>query len=135
MHNQPFSDDKAILVVEDNLTLQYLVKRQLTRLGHKCEFAASGSEAVQKASSKHYDLILMDVQLPEVSGLDATRCIRERERKANDEFATPIIAVTANPDQKQCYDAGMNDFLFKPVSLDQLDKAVTLWLNKPLKRQ
>jgi len=134
MPNSRVPSDKAILVVEDNPTLRYLVRRQLTRLGHNCDVAEDGAEAVRKESIKHYDLILMDVQMPIMSGLEATRSIRARENTTPTRSHIPIIAVTANPDTKQCYDAGMNDFLFKPVSIAQLNQTITHWLNEPLSK-
>jgi CheY-like chemotaxis protein len=123
---------KAVLVVEDNNTLRFLVKKQLVKLGLQCDMACDGAEAVSKAHEKKYDLILMDVQMPNMSGLEASRKIRDEVVGPNSlNTDTPIIAVTANPDSKQCYEAGMNDFLFKPVSIKQLDEAVKRWLAIP----
>jgi CheY-like chemotaxis protein len=120
-----------ILVAEDDLTLRYLAKRQLKSLGFECDVAEDGREAVEKASEKTYRLIFMDVQMPNMDGIDATATIREKEKQSGKQSYTPIIAMTANPDKPRCLKAGMNDFIFKPVFLSDLEKMVNRWLSEP----
>lgn len=118
----------AVLVVDDDETLRFLARRQLKHLGFECDFAIDGQEAVAKADANRYKLILMDVQMPEMDGLEATVKIRSNEAAKNIEY-TPIVAVTAMADKQRCYDAGMNDFMFKPVAIDELRKMLTRWVS------
>jgi CheY-like chemotaxis protein len=116
-----------ILVAEDDLTLRFLTRRQLTKLGFECDLAIDGKEAFEKASTTKYGLIIMDVQMPNMNGLEATKAIRVLEKSTKEPY-TPVIAMTANPDKQSCIDAGMNDFVFKPVRLDDLEKILSRWL-------
>jgi two-component system sensor histidine kinase/response regulator len=111
--------DKLVLVVEDDETLRLLVSKQLSRLGYESDTACDGLEAVKKFAVGKYCLILMDVQMPKFDGLEATRAIRESERKVGSS-PLPIVALTANPDRGLCLESGMNDFLFKPVMVESL---------------
>lgn len=120
--------ERLILVVEDDPTLRYLSRRQLATHGYTCELAVDGEDGVVKATSKHYDLIFMDVHMPKKNGIEAARAIRLFEKQSGRQGYVPIIALTANPERQQCYDAGMNDFIFKPVSLDDLQKMLSRWL-------
>ncbi|PZM80303.1 MAG: hypothetical protein DKT66_13630 [Candidatus Melainabacteria bacterium] len=117
---------RKILVVEDDKILRLTVLSQLKRL--KCSGTAivNGKEALSAIKAGKYDLILMDVQMPIYSGLEATEEIRNWEMKASRK-RTPIIAMTANPNRKQCFDAGMDDYLFKPHSLSDLESIVNKW--------
>jgi len=119
--------DKLVLVVEDEESLQFLVQKQLSKLGVKADFAKDGEEAVRKISSAKYSVVLMDVHLPNMSGIEAVKAIRARET-ANNQDAIPIIAITADPDRKQCFQAGMNDYLFKPVLIESLKKTLDRWM-------
>ncbi len=115
-----------ILVVEDNPINQKLMSKILERFGCRWEIAANGIEAVEYFKLGDFDLILMDVQMPEMDGLEATRTIRSLEEK-NRQPAIPIIALTANAmaeDKKQCFDAGMNAYLSKPFTPKQLQETV-----------
>lgn len=116
-----------ILVAEDDATLRFVVKRQLTSLGYIAHLVENGAEAVERAARTRYGLILMDVQMPVMDGLEATMAIRagEAERHAQQ---TPVVAMTANPHKEQCFQAGMSDFLFKPVMLTQLEATLKRWL-------
>ena len=95
----------------------------LARLGYEAAVASNGAEAVEMAAANDYDLILMDVQMPEMDGLDATRAIR-----AAAAAHTPrIVAMTANvleEEREQCRLAGMEDFVPKPVRIDELEAAL-----------
>lgn len=114
-----------ILVVEDDATLRFLAKRQLSKLGYDCECVNDGAEAVKKTAERKYDLILMDVQMPVLDGLVATKQIRENEKGSP---STPIIAMTARNERLQCLDVGMDDFLLKPIELEQLYSTLKKWL-------
>lgn len=125
----PKSRSKLILIVEDDDTLRLLVGKQLSKLGFIAESASDGKQAVEKAMLKTFDLILMDVQMPKMDGFEATSAIREFEFK-NDRKRSPIIAVTANPDKAKCMEHGMDDFIFKPVMMDQLEAILNRWIDQ-----
>ncbi len=110
-----------ILLAEDNPVNVRLALRQLTRLGFSATVAANGALACEAAQREHFDLILMDLQMPQMDGLAATRAIRERE--CGGPVRVPIVAMTADAlpeDRDACLAAGMDDYLSKPVSLGAL---------------
>ncbi len=112
-----------ILLAEDNLVNQKVAISLLKLMGHKVEVARNGKEAVQKYSTGNYDLILMDLSMPEMDGIQAARTIREMEAREKKNRKIPIIAVTANvlkEDKDRCLEAGMNDFLSKPFKPEAL---------------
>ena len=114
-----------ILVAEDNPVNQKLVEHILQKLGYTPEKALNGREAVDMSAATPYDVILMDVSMPEVDGLQATRLIRERSGPQ-----PVIIAMTANAmegDRQTCLDAGMNDYVSKPIQLEQLLQSLKRW--------
>ncbi|HEY3743449.1 MAG TPA: response regulator [Bryobacteraceae bacterium] len=116
-----------VLVAEDNTVNQIIVRKLLQDAGCHVDLAANGRQAVTQWEDGHYDLILMDCQMPELDGFEATREIRKRE---TDGDRVPIIAITANvldKDRTLCFAAGMDDFLSKPLRLRQLQEAVTKW--------
>ena len=105
----------------------------LEKAGIQVEIANNGKEAVALCSDKIYDLVFMDCQMPEMDGFDATRAIRELEKKLNRDPMT-IIALTANAlegDKAQCLAAGMNDFLAKPLKQDTLRALLHQYQAKP----
>jgi signal transduction histidine kinase/ActR/RegA family two-component response regulator len=113
-----------VLLVEDNPVNQKLAGALLGRLGHTFDLAENGREAVEAAEAKAYALILMDMQMPEMDGLEATRRIRAGD---GPNASSWIIALTANAmqsDQDACRDAGMNDFLSKPFNREALAMAL-----------
>jgi PAS domain S-box-containing protein len=115
----------SILVAEDNLVNQKLATAMLQKMGHRVILAANGAEAIGQWSQGTFDLIFMDVQMPEVDGLEATRRIREREQASGNHI--PIIAMTAhamNGYSDRCLEAGMDDYVAKPVSLKALEHAL-----------
>ena len=114
-----------IMVAEDNLTNQKLALKILSKLGFEAALAENGRQAADMAAQYAYDIILMDVQIPEMDGLEATRIIR-REL----EIQPVIIAMTANAmkeDRDQCLQAGLDDFLSKPVKVEDLVAMLTKW--------
>ncbi len=118
-----------VLVVEDNPANQEVVREMLQELGIAVEIAASGPEAIEILANHQYDAILMDCQMPGMDGLEATRRLREQERKAG-RTPTPIIALTANvmqSDRDDCLSAGMDDFLGKPFRFADLAAIVEKW--------
>lgn len=120
----------GILLAEDNPLNQRIVKRLLEKEGYRVTVANDGAAAVECAAAQPPDLILMDVQMPRLDGLDAARRIRSDPRLAS----TPIIALTANamPGDRELYlSAGMNDYLAKPISNADLLATVGRWLNPP----
>ena len=114
----------GILVAEDNTINQKVIRQLLRHLGYRADVVANGLEAVEALERQDYQIVLMDMQMPEMDGLEATRRLRQRFRGAN---APWIIAMTANAmpgDRERCLDAGMNDYVPKPIELDVLDKAL-----------
>jgi two-component system sensor histidine kinase/response regulator len=114
-----------ILVAEDNRVNQALARRLLEKQGHTVTTAVNGREAIQESEKTVYDLILMDVQMPEVDGLQATQEIRRREASGR---RTPIIALTAHAmssDEERCLAAGMDGFISKPIVLSELAAAMS----------
>ncbi len=109
-----------VLLVEDNKVNQQLALRFLERLGQKADLAANGAEAVEAAAATSYDLILMDMQMPVMDGIEAARAIRNGHGPNK---TAPIIAMTANAsdeDRDACHEAGMNGFEPKPITLKRL---------------
>lgn len=110
-----------VLVAEDSPVNQKLVLELLTRQGHHVELATNGHEALRSLESQRFDLVLMDVQMPELDGFEATRRIRSRETERGDH--TPIVAMTAHAmtgDRQRCLAAGMDDYLSKPIRSREL---------------
>jgi CheY-like chemotaxis protein len=111
-----------VLVVEDNLVNSRFVEKLLARRGHRVQVAANGRLGVEASEATAFDLILMDVQMPEMDGLAATRAIRQREGSTG--VHVPIVALTAhasNEDCERCLAAGMDDYLTKPLRVPLLD--------------
>lgn len=122
---------KKILIVDDSKTNQVIAQNLLAKRNYQFEIANHGVEAVEKTLQGHFDLILMDVRMPVMDGLEATKRIRSIE--SPDHFL-PIIAMTANAfvqDEEACIAAGMNDFLTKPLNIDQFYQKLENWLAPP----
>jgi len=121
---------RRVLLVEDNRVNQRLVTVMLERAGQSVDFARDGREAVAAATSVRYDLILMDAQMPEMDGYEATLAIRQAERPGEH---VPIIALTARAmegDRERCLAAGMDDYLTKPITQRELLRAVQRWARR-----
>ena len=117
-----------ILLVEDNVVNQKVALKMLEKLGYNADLADDGVEAIAMLANKNYDLILMDVQMPRLDGYETTAKIRDSE---GSEGHIPIIAMTANAmdsDRQKCLDAGMDDYLPKPVNADILAEILKKWL-------
>jgi PAS domain S-box-containing protein len=126
-----FAGRKArILVAEDNITNQQVALGLLKKLGLRADAVANGAEALHALETLPYDLVLMDVQMPEMDGLEATRRIR-RPESAVRHHGIPIIAMTAHAlrgDRETCLAAGMNDYVSKPVTPQALAEVLEQWL-------
>ncbi|MFB3132901.1 MAG: PAS domain S-box protein, partial [Rhodothermales bacterium] len=117
-----------ILLAEDNVVNQKVALRMLQRLGYRADVASNGCEVVEAVQRQHYDVVLMDMQMPEMDGLEATRRVRDDFPAERQPY---IIALTANAmegDRDRCLEAGMDDYLSKPVKLDALGKALAQYL-------
>ena len=121
-----------ILIVEDNIINQKVVLNFLKKLGYQADVACNGKEAITALESFSYTLVLMDCQMPEMDGYEATARIRESE-SGDHKPKTPIIAMTANAmkgDKEKCLDAGMNDYLSKPLKAEALEAMLKKWLRR-----
>ena len=128
----PVAADPAtrLLLVEDNFVNQRVAVYMLTKLGHAVDVARHGREAIDMLSKSDYALVLMDCQMPEMDGFEATRIIRDRASRVRD-HDIPVIAMTANAfpdDRARALASGMNDFLAKPVDRAILSGALQKWL-------
>jgi CheY-like chemotaxis protein len=124
-----------ILLVEDDHVNQLITTMFLAKMGYHVTIAGSGKEACAALEKQAYDLILMDCQMPEMDGFQATRIIREKERaqEPSGHQPTPIIALSSGvvkEERDRSRAAGMDDFLSKPIEKQQLESILSTWLNR-----
>lgn len=120
----------SVLIVEDNVINQKVVVKMLERMKITPAMAMNGKEAVRMFLEKRYDLIFMDVQMPEMDGLEATKAIRSIESKEKTGSHSIIIALTANAmqgDRERCLQSGMDDYLAKPIKQIDLETVIEKW--------
>ncbi|GEO81250.1 hybrid sensor histidine kinase/response regulator [Pararhodospirillum oryzae] len=120
-----------ILLAEDNITNQQVAAGRLRRMGHRVDIVANGAEAVEAVRSFPYDLVFMDIQMPEMDGYEATARIRDLPSSA---ATVPIIAMTANAqesDRARCLAAGMNDYVAKPFQQATIQAMIDTWGGAP----
>lgn len=115
----------SILLAEDNVLNQKIVTFNLKKYQHEVIIANNGKEALEIFKKFKFDVVLMDIMMPVMDGLDATRHIREFENQNHIEEQTPIIAFTANTmdnDREKCFSYGMNEFMAKPFDMERLNQ-------------
>ncbi|MCP4352375.1 MAG: response regulator [Desulfobacterales bacterium] len=121
--------DTRVLLVEDNVANQKAGAWMLEKIGCHVDTASNGLEAIKKLGESSYDIVFMDLQMPEMDGYEAAKEIRTREKAS--EFRLPIIAMTANvmkDSREECMEVGMDDYISKPVRKDELVKMLLHWL-------
>lgn len=126
-----------ILVAEDNVINQKVVQTMLNKMGYKSDVVCDGKEAIRALSNIPYDLVLMDCQMPEMDGFEASRAIRSQDIGVLNP-KIPIVALTANAmkgDREQCMEAGMDDYLAKPLKSEDLQAKLQKWLFQGIKAQ
>jgi signal transduction histidine kinase/DNA-binding response OmpR family regulator/PAS domain-containing protein/CHASE3 domain sensor protein len=126
---QALADNSLILVAEDNLTNQDVIRRQLAMLGYQCEIANDGREALQMWFARPYAILLTDCHMPEMDGFELTESIRKRE--SGGDARAPIVAITANALQgeaERCLASGMDGYLSKPLEMQALRRALRRWM-------
>lgn len=129
-----FFQGKQVLLVEDNPVNQLVCQETLRQLGVAASVANNGREALEMLAANNYDLVLMDCQMPEMDGYEATRTLRARERKRGQGERLPIIALTAHAmsgDRDKCLEAGMDDYLSKPFQFEEMKALLKRWLWRP----
>ena len=131
----PPADGVSILLAEDNAVNQRLAQRMIEKMGHSVIVVDNGRKAVEAALRQTFDLILMDLQMPEMDGFEATACIRDAESQPQGEARrhTPIVAVTAHAmagDREQCLRSGMDHYISKPINFEALRALVDQCVGK-----
>ncbi len=110
-----------VLIAEDGVLNQRVAARMLEGAGHEVTLASNGKEAVEAVRRDHYDLVLMDIEMPEMDGISATQAIRSAESAGQH---LPIVGVTATGDRETCLRAGMDAWLPKPLSLTRFNRTL-----------
>ena len=122
----------SVLVAEDNTVNQLLAKRLLEKRGHRVTMTMNGREALEALAKDRFDLVLMDLQMPEMDGFQATLALREKEKVKQDGFHQPVIALTAHAmkgDKERCLAAGMDGYLTKPIGPQDLDAMLEIYVS------
>jgi len=115
---------ERVLVAEDNSVNQKVALHMLSRLGYRADSAGNGHEVLEAVARQHYDIILMDVQMPEMDGLEATRRLRAAQVNGNRPWIIALTAGAMQGDREGCLDAGMDDYITKPIKLADLTAAL-----------
>jgi CheY-like chemotaxis protein len=121
-------EGRRVLVVDDNEVNLLVSSHVIEKFGCQAVCAHSGPEALSLLLNEQFDLVFMDVKMPVMTGLEVTQEIRRRE---GDDLHTPVIALTAGAllqEQQACFDAGMDDFVTKPISIDSIQNILNKWL-------
>ncbi len=118
------SVDLTILLAEDNFINQKVALSMLKHLGYRADLATNGLDVLAALERRQYDVILMDIQMPEMDGLDATRCIREHKRLEKQPCIIAMTAYALEGDREEFLNAGMNDYLSKPIQIEELKLAL-----------
>jgi signal transduction histidine kinase/CheY-like chemotaxis protein/CHASE2 domain-containing sensor protein len=126
-------EHRRILLAEDNLINQKVALRQLAKLGYQVDVANNGREVLEKLEHKHYDLILMDCHMPMLDGYETTSAIRKLPDQRRETVIVALTASAMRSDLEQAIAAGMNDFLSKPVKVEQLQQTIEGWLSQDSK--
>ena len=129
--NEDIQLEAKVLLVEDNPINLMVAQKMLEKVGLKASLANNGVEALQQLNEQSFDLVLMDCQMPEMDGFDATREIRRLDIRALNKQPLPIVAMTANVmsgDRERCLEVGMDDYIGKPVQREQLASVLKKWL-------
>jgi CheY-like chemotaxis protein len=124
--NAPDSAPLCILVAEDNVVSQKLVNALLKERGHEVTLVGNGEAVLEVVENRNFDLILMDIQMPDMDGLQATAEIRQRESRTGQHI--PIVAMTAHAmagDRERCLDSGMDGYIAKPIHPGELTALIT----------
>ncbi len=124
--------DIKILIAEDNPINQKLALRMLEKIGHKADTVSNGLEVIERLKTNKYDIIFMDIQMPEMDGIEATKHIISNYKDSKPQ----IIAMTANAmkeDRDICLNSGMDDYISKPVSINDIKNILIKWSNNRLK--
>lgn len=119
--------DLCILLAEDNPVNQKVTLQMLAKLGYKADVAADGLEVLQKMEGRHYDIVLMDLQMPQMDGFEAARAIRKRWQGPFQPWIIAFTACAMDSDKKKCLDAGMNDYLSKPIQIADLRRKLAAY--------
>jgi CheY-like chemotaxis protein len=122
-----------VLLAEDNLVNQRLAVRLLEKRGHQVVVAGTGLEALKALEKESFDLVLMDVQMPEMDGLEATAILREKEKVTG--LHQPVVALTAHAmkgDREKCIEGGMDGYLTKPIRPQELNQLLDIYVTRRL---
>jgi CheY-like chemotaxis protein len=118
----PWRSPLRILLAEDSLVQQQLAAEILQKDGHRVRVTSNGQEAVEALADQEFDLVLMDVEMPVMDGLQAVSAIRKRETQTGGHV--PVVAITSTPSREQCLAAGMDAFVTKPLCPDALSRTM-----------
>lgn len=127
------SERRRLLVVDDDPVSLELALDIVSELGYSGQGAGTAAEFLAAMERERFDAVLLDWNMPDLSGLEAARIYRKAERSRGDGLRTPLIAVTGNGDEesrKECLAAGMDDYLPKPYEIDELEAALARWVTR-----